>query len=55
MDSLKHSFVSASVASLMMRSEITSPAIPYKVMKRSTAVGKLTAEDAVVAGVRGGL
>ena len=34
---------SASVASLMMGSEITSPAISQSVMKRSTVVGKLTA------------
>ena len=46
---------SASVASLMMGSAITSPAISHNVMKRSTAVGKLTAKTPWLLVVRGGL
>jgi len=46
---------SASVASLMIGSSITSPAISHIVMKRSTAVGKLTSKTPKALVVRGGL
>ena len=45
----------ADVASLMIGSSITSPAISHSVMKRSTPVGKLTSNTPNWLVVRGGL